>query len=565
MTFRKKVLFYALLTLLTLAAIEGISRLAYYIAFAESYSPHPTLSAGPADLNPAEPTGLTRQAPKLPAQRGLGIIHPYYGFTSHFPNSPLNAMPPAPAQPDTVLIGILGGSVAWYVAPYFQQALTQYFADHGLPQEPVVIPLAYPAMKQPQQLYIASFMLTMGGNLDLLVNLDGHNEMRSSYLNFTNDIFPFFPDDWDALFAQSREEILLAGQIRAARGQLSQLQQAGPSSPFRYTALYGILRRYQIRQAETRIAQLNYTLANHQPARSLEQRGPSIPFHNTAQVHQEAVRVWYRSSALLSRLAAAAGADYYHFLQPNQYIPNSKPLSLKEQRERYILNAIPRTDYPNTYPLFQQFGQDLQRQGVHYFDLSQIFHDRPETLYRDVCCHLNQRGNELLAAAMVQHLAPALQRRAATPNPEPAGSLTVAAPLLSPPTPPAPPPTPPAPPPTPPAAPTKEPDFQVSLRPGNLLVYVKNNCRNAHTIAPFFLHITPANAADLPPDRQRYGFAAWDFFANDADVVDSRVGQYVGTLCIVERRLPQYPIAHLRTGQFNPAGEIWSTELTFSP
>ena len=41
MTFCKKVLFYSLLTLLTLAGIEGMARLAYYLAFAESYPPPP--------------------------------------------------------------------------------------------------------------------------------------------------------------------------------------------------------------------------------------------------------------------------------------------------------------------------------------------------------------------------------------------------------------------------------------------------------------------------------------------------------------------------------------------
>ena len=561
MTLRKKILFYSILTILTLAALEGMARLAYYLAFAEGYlPPSPTLSAAPTDPTPDESDGLTRRIPPTREEYEFldQMSHPYYGFTPFSPAHPLNVMPPPQTGTDTILIGILGGSVAWDVTPYFQQALTRYFKDQGLPKEPVIVPMAYGGIKQPQQLHIASFMLAMGGNFDLLVNLDGYNELSNSHLKFTRNVFPFFPAQWENMVFLTQDQIALAGQIRATRAQLAQLQQTTAASPLRHTALYGILYRYQIQQSESRILQLNHDLANQDSARTLERHGPPIPFLNIAQLHQEAVRVWYRSSVLLSRLAAAAGADYYHFLQPNQYIPNSKPLSPKEQRERYILNAIPRTDYPNTYPLFQQFGQDLQRQGVHYFDLAQIFNDRPETLYRDVCCHLNQRGNELLAAAMVQRLAPALQRRAATPNPEPAGSLTVAAPLLSPP-------APSAPPPTPAAAPAKEPDFQVSLRPGNLLIYVKTKCRNAHTVAPFFLHITPANPADLPPDRQRYGFAAWDFFVNDADVVDSRVGQYVGTLCIVERRLPQYPIAHLRTGQFNPAGEIWSTELTLSP
>ena len=552
MTLRKKILFYTLLTLLTLAVLEGISRLAYYLAFAESYPLPPTLSAA------ADRPGLTRHIQPPPRRTRLvnNISHPYYGFTAHSPISPLNVMPPPQTGPDTVVVALLGGSVAWDVIPYFQQALTRHFADQGLPKEPVLVQLPGIGMKQPQQLHIASFMLAMGGNFDILVNLDGYNELVFSYDNFNKDVFPFFPTDWKKMVSLTQEQIALAGQIRAARGQLAQLHQAGPVSPFRYTALYGILHRYQIQQAQTRISQLNYALANQVAARSREQRGAYIPFHNAAQVHQESVRVWYRSSALLSRLADTADADYYHFLQPNQYIPNSKPLSSKEQRDYYYPDRVASADYANTYPLLQQFGQELQQQGINYFDLTQIFNDHSETLYRDECCHLNPKGNELLAAAMVQRLEPALRRHAAAPNPEPASPLTVAAPLSRP----AAPPTLPAP---SSAALATEPHFQVTLRPGNLLLYVKNNCRPEHTASPFFLHIIPANAADLPPDRHRHGFQSRDFSFPDGGV---RSGHWGGNnSCVIERILPNYLIASLRTGQFNPAGEIWSTELPLAP
>ena len=562
MTLHKKVLFYSLLTLLTLAAIEGISRLAYYFAFAEWYSLLPSPSAAdPAGATPDEPAGLARQAPYTPLQRILRVSHPYYGFTSFFPNSPLNVMPPPQTSPDTILIAILGGSVAWEVTPYLQQSLTRYFADQGLTQNPVVIQLAYPAMKQPQQLHIASFMLAIGSHFDILINLDGYNELEGAYTNFDNAVFPFFPYQWEKLVFLTREEIVLAGQIRAARDQLSRLQQAAPASPFRYAALYGILHRYQLQQAETRILQLNYALANQNSARSLEQHGPYASFQDAAQVHQEAIRVWYRSSALLSRLAAAGGADYYHFLQPSQYIPDSKPLSDLERRAFLLPDIAATVNFPQTYPRFVQFGKELQQQGINYFDLTQIFTTHPETLYRDGCCHLNRRGYELLAAAIVQRLAPTLRRHAAMPNPQPDGTLTVAAPLLSG--------SEPDPKPereTPlslsdlPFALAAEPDFQISLRPGNLLFYVKHNCRPEHTAAPFFLHIIPANAADLPPDRRRHGFQSRDFSFQDNGLSTYHWG---GKSCVIQRILPDYPIASLRTGQFNPAGEIWSTELSF--
>ena len=62
------------------------------------------------------------------------------------------------------------------------------------------------------------------------------------------------------------------------------------------------------------------------------------------------------------------------------------------------------------YPLLRQFNRDLPGQGINYFDLTGIFVDRPETLYIDDCCHLNPRGYELLAAAMVRRMEPALSR-----------------------------------------------------------------------------------------------------------------------------------------------------------
>ena len=556
MTLPKKILFYTLLALLTLAALEGMARLAYYFAFAEFYPPPLSPPQLPSS-SPDELPGLTPEVSQIPPRWTFLIRHPYYGFTPYSPNSPLNIMPPPQTGPDTVVIGILGGSVAREVIPYFQQALTRHFADQGLPKEPVVIPLAYGRIKQPQQLHIANFMLAMGGSFDLLVNLDGHNELTTTYLKFTRNVFPFFPGQWENMVFLTQDQIALAGQIRATRGQLARLQQASPVSPFRYTALYGIIHRYQTQQAETRILQLNYELSNLGQARSLEQQGPYVPFQDTSLVHREAVRVWYRSSALLSRLAATAGADYYHFLQPNQYIPNSKPLSPEERRYYYDPEYSRRADYANTYPLLQQFGDALKQQGVHYSDLAPIFNDHPETLYRDDCCHLNRRGNELLAAAMVQRLAPALRRRAVMPNPEPAGNLTGAAPLSS-----------PSAPPTPPTLRSRadnlatEPDYQVSRRPGNLLLYTKEPCAPEHTAAPFFLHITPTDPVDLPPDRRRYGFASRDFSFSDAGF---RSGSWFGQQCVIEIPLPDYPIAHIRTGQYNPAGEIWSTELTFPP
>lgn len=557
MTRRKKILFYALLTLLTLAAIEGMARLAYYFALGEGYrsSPPPPAAAVGEPEGGAVAATLTREELRSQRERAFIVSHPYWGYTDRSPNSPLNVIPPPQADPDTVLIGLLGGSVSWNAAPYFQEAVARYLDEQGSAKEPVVIRLSWGSLKQPQQLNMVSFMLLMGGNFDLLVNLDGHNELANSYINFTRGVFPFFPFDWEKLVALTREELALVAEIRAARTQLSQLELAAASSPFRHTALYGLLNRYRIQRAETRILELNRELSAQGLARSIEQQGPVANYPDGAAMHREAVRVWYRGSVLLDALAERAGADYYHFLQPNQYIPDAKPLSPEERQFHIRAEVAATTNFAETYPLLAGFGQELQERGINFFDLTQIFNNHPETLYRDDCCHLNQRGNELLAAAMVEQLAPALERHGAATAPAPADILTVAAPL-----------------PLPAAAtpallsgqPAGEapsgPDYQVSRRPGNLLVYLKESCRTEHTSPTFFLHITPGDAGDLPAGQQAKGFENRDFQFDDAGVHSYHFGS---SNCIIEVQLPEYPIAALRTGQYNAGGEIWAVELPF--
>ena len=102
--------------------------------------------------------------------------------------------------------------------------------------------------------------------------------------------------------------------------------------------------------------------------------------------------------------------------------------------------------------------------------------------------------------------------------------------------------------------PVAQSDFDVYLR-GNGLAYLKEPCAEDDTHARFFLHITPANPADLPADRRERGFANKDFkFAEH--------GSYVGDKCVAEIELPDYAIDRIRTGQFvSGEGAIWRAEF----
>ena len=76
----------------------------------------------------------------------------------------------------------------------------------------------------------------------------------------------------------------------------------------------------------------------------------------------------------------------------------------------------------------------------------------------------------------------------------------------------------------------------------NQLIYVKEACRPADTRARFFVHVTPVDARDLPESRRRYGFENRDFSRSRLPIGGQR--------CAARRRLPDYPIRQIRTGQF---------------
>ena len=72
----------------------------------------------------------------------------------------------------------------------------------------------------------------------------------------------------------------------------------------------------------------------------------------------------------------------------------------------------------------------------------------------------------------------------------------------------------------------------------------------------FFLNIVPEAVADLPPDRQEYGFAKRDFSFAEVG------GRFERWQCTAQIRLPDYPIKEMQTGQYAPGqGPLWQVDL----
>jgi hypothetical protein len=129
-----------------------------------------------------------------------------------------------------------------------------------------------------------------------------------------------------------------------------------------------------------------------------------VPVHMTSgqplsmkEMVKKSVEIWARYTRSQAKLAKAEGIRSYFFLQPNQYVPGSKLLSETEKQAAY-LGRRPPVEFG--YAEFEMEISKLRRSGVHAHSLANLFRDVSETIYVDNCCHVNAKGNLLIAEAI---------------------------------------------------------------------------------------------------------------------------------------------------------------------
>ena len=147
-----------------------------------------------------------------------------------------------------------------------------------------------------------------------------------------------------------------------------------------------------------------------------ETSGPRREFYDRDGFFAAMADSWARCSGEMDGLCRANGILYLHALQPNQYVPGSKPLSRVEKETAWYEG----NDYAykiaaqQGYPDLVRDGRNLRNSGEHFLDLTLLFKDVAETLYEDNCCHVNKRGNDLIAARLAAEIASLLSPAAPT-------------------------------------------------------------------------------------------------------------------------------------------------------
>lgn len=400
-----------MLVLMTLMVMEATSRLVFAVPALRLFIRIPDQ----IQSEQTEVLGMQDVADTLVSKYGPSVIHPYVGFVQDPNIDPrvndygfFGISPISERSSDIVTVAVTGGSVA-------NTLLTEHsrhFTDElqSIPEfrdrEIRLVNLAIPGFKQPQQLLTMSYFLSLGAEWDLLINLDGYNEIELPIMeNLPARVYPSYPRAWH-FFSQNSFNPTTQGklaEVHAIRQKQQSVASFLDSPPARILSMLRLIGTVYGYRLDKRGRYLNYELVQ-------QERSRQQTFQSTGPVYRDslentlalAVRIWRSSSVQMNSLANSNQMRYYHFLQPNQYVRNSKPFTNEEVEKFRVVGNDFATFIGDGYDELRSNKEFLVANGVDITDLTQIFRDTRDTVYIDDCCHMNAEGYRIMITAIVQ-------------------------------------------------------------------------------------------------------------------------------------------------------------------
>jgi hypothetical protein len=313
--------------------------------------------------------------------------HPYFGYFDPTTSAERLRVLERKNEGDYV-IAILGGSVAEIFGnflsenPEYLALLRQSVPEIGS-KNIRVVNLALGGYKQPQQFFIASFYLD---RIDLLINLDGYNEMMSQ------DYWPLFPTEFPKLSLKFYGGGAIAKLWSAVGNLLKWTYRAINFTPVQVRGLRHSNTYFLFWEGSHRILYRMIVFVNDRFLAATVGAGSGWHLDKN-------LAIWKKYTVMESRLAGSYHKPAVFFLQPNQYLRDSKPLSLEERTNAFDPSMADAKN--NALRLAQEAVTDISSEGVKIYDLTGVFAGTRETLYTDPCCHFNRRGNEIVAKTMI--------------------------------------------------------------------------------------------------------------------------------------------------------------------
>ena len=343
------------------------------------------------------------------------VLHPYFGpihrpgirpETNNIGFGSKQAFPYTRKNDRELLVGIFGGSVA------------RAFCDRGAPRlvstlqrdpslagrEIVPLCFSHEGYKQPQQLIVLAYFLSLGQQFDLVINIDGFNEVALGSRNDEHgrDISMPSPIHIDPLLNLIDQATLTPARVQAL-ARIDQYKErvntlVGRLRRARIAAVYVALDRYYrftMNRYQAEVAAYD-TLPSNPPASSILLLTPPVKKREgPGAVYEDIAAGWATASLLMHDLLAARGVRYLHVLQPNQYFTR-RVFSNEEARVALNKDTPFKRAVEAGYPVLQHATAALAAKE-QFVDGTAAFDREAEAMYEDDCCHYTNRGYEILA------------------------------------------------------------------------------------------------------------------------------------------------------------------------
>jgi hypothetical protein len=362
---------------------------------------------------------------KVRIRRGEEVIHPYLGYVMEHRDTRCPDLgfcddrnrnrlsgELVKKKDNQVVVAIFGGSFAYGVSNSSTPGLLEQELA-ALPEysgkEIVVHTFSLGGYKQPQQLMALNYHLLKGFEFDLVINIDGFNEIVLPIVDGINrGTNPAFPRGWASRLRGSynKELLVLYGNQELIKKKRVKMAETMDSSILKYSVIANAIWRSRDERQVKNISDIQTRLVTYSSSKLFRTRyaarGPDYLVESREQLFRDLATAWAKSSQLMFALAKANNIGYFHFLQPNQYVAGTKPMSVEEQEIAILENHPYRREAIDGYPFLIDAGNELRDSGVPYFDLTQLFKDNDEVLYFDACCHLNQKGYDYIIREIVE-------------------------------------------------------------------------------------------------------------------------------------------------------------------
>ncbi|NEO55824.1 MAG: hypothetical protein F6K54_23795 [Okeania sp. SIO3B5] len=337
-----------------------------------------------------------------------GIRVNNYGFVSKYD------YPFIKSNKNQFVVGVFGGSVAndFTLNAIFSEARGNEGFIRFLKQIPqlkdkeiIILCFAGGGYKQPQQLLILNYFISIGQEFDLVINIDGFNEVALSNQNNQERIDLSLPSVQHILpLTQLANDDL---SVMASIVQISELKNNLSTAinklescklalchGWRSLQVKGLLDRYQteIIKYDEQIARNSSKIDGNNSLVYLKKMSGIL---EDKVAFEKVAENWYESSLTMSQILAERNILYLHFIQPNQYHPTERVFS-PEEKVFVIENHPYARGVRKGYPVLFSKINSLQEANVNIFNTVNIFDEEKAIVYRDACCHYNLIGQTIL-------------------------------------------------------------------------------------------------------------------------------------------------------------------------